>query len=83
MSLGYEFRDIMNVWDRFKLLEEINGIKNRIKNVIGNGQFIMFMKKKNHDDVFGTDEDGRLMFAKMKNPDDDEILPDGWEKVTT
>lgn len=80
MSLGYEFRDIMNAWDRYKLMEQINGIKDRIKNIIGSGQFIMFVKKKSDNDIFGTDEDGRLMFAKMKNPDDDEVLPDGWEK---
>lgn len=78
--LGIEFRDLMTLWDRQQLLSEIDDLKNRIRNIIGSGQFIMFVKKKTDDDVFGTDEDGRIMFSKMKNPGAEEELPDGWEK---
>jgi hypothetical protein len=39
-------------------------------------RFIMYFKKGK--EVFGAGEDGRLVFAKLKNPD--EETPSGWEK---
>lgn len=63
----------MDTWDQF-LLEQNN--KNSIKAIIENNGLIMFFKKDK--EYFGMSEDGRIIFAKMKNPDDN--LPDGWEK---
>lgn len=37
--------------------------------------FIMFFKKG--DEFFGADEESRIVFARMKNPD--EEMPEGWE----
>ncbi len=38
-------------------------------------QFILFFKKDG--DVFGAGEDSRVVFAKMKHPDDE--MPKNWE----
>lgn len=40
------------------------------------GEFIFFFKYKG--DVYGTGESGRLVFAQMKNPSDENT--DGWKK---
>lgn len=62
----------MDLWDTY-LLENDNELT--IKNLIDQQGLIMFFKKDN--DYFGCGEDGRIIFAKMKQPDDE--LPDGWE----
>lgn len=68
-----KFRSLMDTWDTF-LLEQDN--ENAIKNIIDNNELIFFFKKDK--EYFGTGEDGRIVFAKMKNPDD--AMPEGWEK---
>lgn len=62
----------MDIWDAY-LLESDN--EATIRNLIDQNSLIMFFKKDN--DYFGCGEDGRIIFAKMKNPDKD--LPEGWE----
>ena len=68
-----KFRSLMDVWDTF-LLEQDNA--NTIRNIIDNNGLIMFFRKDK--EYFGTGEDGRIVFAKMKNPN--EGMPEGWEK---
>lgn len=68
-----KFRSLMDVWDQF-LLEQDN--KNAIKSIIDNNGLIMFFKKDK--EYFGVGEDGRIVFAKMKQPEDS--MPEGWEK---
>lgn len=46
----------------------------RIKNIIDGQGLILFFKTKNS--LFGAPEQSRLVFAKMKTPDDD--MSDGW-----
>jgi|688.fasta_scaffold08426_6 hypothetical protein len=62
----------MDIWDTY-LLENDN--ETTIKNIIDQHGLIMFFKKDN--EYFGCGEDGRIVFAKMKNPDDD--MPESWE----
>lgn len=67
-----KFRSLMDIWDTY-LLESDN--ETTIRNLIDQHGLIMFFKKD--DDYFGCGEDGRIVFAKMKNPDED--MPEGWE----
>jgi hypothetical protein len=67
------FRALMDTWDQS--LEE-ERVKKSIDNLLDNQNFIMFFKKGK--EVFGTGEDGRVIFAKIKHPD--EETPAGWEK---
>jgi hypothetical protein len=46
----------------------------RVDALIDNSGHILFFKKD--DNIFGATEDSRVIFAKMKNPDDE--TPDGW-----
>lgn len=73
---GNEFRSLMNVWDRQQLLEAIQEKKNRIKALIEGGPLLLFMKHKGSGDIFGSDENSRVIFARMKNPDAEQ--PEEW-----
>ena len=66
-----EFRDLMDIADEFMLESEI---ETKINSLVDGQGCIMFFKKE--DNVFGCTEEGRVVFARMKNPDDD--LPKGW-----
>lgn len=57
-------------WIQSQFLKE-----NKIKHFIDSHGLILFFKKGS--EYFGTSEDGRIVFAKLKNPDDEET--DGWE----
>ncbi len=48
---------------------------NSIQQFIDSNGLILFFKKGS--DFYGTGEDGRMAFARIKNPD--EEMPDGWE----
>lgn len=54
-------------------------IADRVRAIIDRGDFVMFFSKDN--DVFGATEDGRIVFASLKNPGDEE--PIGWDKEAT
>lgn len=56
-------------------LFEEEDVESKIESMIDSEGFILFFKKD--DECFGVNEDGRVVFAKMKSPDDD--LPSGWE----
>lgn len=57
--------------DQFSLKEEENC---NIGSLLDNQGLILFFKSD--DDFFGCGEDGRMVFARMKHPDEDS--PDGW-----
>lgn len=71
-----KFRHLMDIWDNY-LLEQNN--ENIIKTLIDQNGLIMFFQKDK--DYFGAGESGRIVFAKIKNEDDD--MPDGWEDEAT
>ena len=48
--------------------------KNKIRGLLDGQNLILFFKKG--DSLFGAPEESRLVFAKMKSPDED--TPDGW-----
>jgi len=73
---GDEFRHLMNIWDKQRLLEAIHEKKNKIKAMIEGGPMILFLKHKDSGDIFGADEPSRVVFARMKNPDEDS--PPEW-----
>jgi len=50
-----------------------------IKHTLDAHGLILFFKKDN--EYFGAGEDGRIVFARIKNPDKD--TPDGWEEEAT
>jgi len=68
------FRDLMDMWDT-ELAE--SAFDNKIKALVDGRGLILFFKKG--DDIFGCDEDSRVLFAKMKNPKIEE-LPDNWDE---
>lgn len=48
---------------------------NTIEAVLNKYQLVLFFEVRH--EVYGTDEDNRVIFAKMKNPDED--LPKNWD----
>lgn len=73
-SLGFsKFRLLMDIWDEY-LLEQNN--ENNIKSIIEEKELIMFFRKDN--EYYGAGEEGRIIYAKLKNPN--EKMPEGWEK---
>ncbi len=65
-----DFRQTMDDWDWHLIENEIDG---RVEDLIA--PFVFFFKKDK--ELFGAGEESRLVFAKMKHPDDD--LPSGWK----
>ena len=62
----------MNDWDDQLLKEADEDKLNALLDGLG---LVLFFEKDK--EIFGSGEDGRVVFAKLKNPDDD--LPSGWE----
>jgi hypothetical protein len=62
----------MNILDR-SISEDEEA--NKIKHFADAHGLVLFFKKG--DDYFGAGEDSRVVFARLKNPDDD--VSDGWE----
>ena len=58
------FRDLMDTWDENLQLER----KEKVKSMIDNNLLFFFKKGK---ELFGCPEESRLIFAKLKNPDED------------
>lgn len=76
LSPGFSsFRDLMDMWD-VQLAE--SEIDTRVKELINGRGLIMFFKK--NGEIFGSDEDSRVIFAKLKNHKEEEDMPDDWEK---
>ena len=57
----------------------ISETENRIEMLIDKLGLLLFFEKDQN--IFGTNEDGRVVFAKIKNPDKD--LPSGWDDEAT
>lgn len=62
----------MDIWDEY-LAEEDHS--NSIRAIIDGHGMVMFFKKDK--DLYGGDEDSRMVFARMKNPDEDST--EGWD----
>lgn len=63
-SLGFsKFRELLDLWDIKKESLET-------KSLIEDNELVFFFKKDNK--IFGANENNRLTFAKMKNPDKKE-----------
>lgn len=50
--------------------------KREPETLVNSGEFLLFFKY--HKDIFGADENSRVVFARMKNPDKEDIS--NWEK---
>lgn len=60
----------MDLWNNTVLQEK----QDIIRNALDESDLVLFFKKNN--EVFGAPEESRLVFARMKNPDND--TPKGW-----
>lgn len=67
------FRHWMDRWDNYLENEEKT---QKINDIINGNQLILFFVKDGK--VFGAPEESRVVFAKLKNPDDD--IDDDWVK---
>ena len=65
-----KFRELMDVWDGYLIENEMDSRVNELL-----APFVFFFKKGK--EIYGAGEDGRVVFAKMKHPDDD--LPPQWK----
>jgi hypothetical protein len=65
-----DFRELMDIWDE-RCARERDDL---IKSFVHQPSFVIFFKKG--DGLYGAPEESRLVFAKLKNPD--EEVPDGW-----
>lgn len=73
-SLGFsQFRQLLDLWDEEVQKSQEN---KEIEKIVDSNQFLLFFKSKGS--IFGTGEDGRVTFARIKNPDDDTIT--GWDE---
>lgn len=68
-SLGFsKFRKLMDLWDEAVLQEKH---ANKVNGIIEiNGLIFFFVKD---GEVYGASEEGRLVFAKMKDPHDKDL----------
>lgn len=69
MVLGSRFRSFIST----ELRE--NERDAQINAMIDSAEYVLFFKKDK--DIFAAPEEGRVVFAKIKHPDED--LPNGWE----
>jgi hypothetical protein len=64
------FRSVMDLWDEHE--QKIGHVRSLID---GNG-LLMFFRR--NGSIYGAPEEGRIVFAKMKQPDED--TPQDWAK---
>jgi hypothetical protein len=58
---------MMDDWDEILVREELD---DKIHTLVNNPSFILFFQKDG--DIFGAPEESRVVFAHLKNPDEDE-----------
>lgn len=65
------FRKLMDIWDENTIIEDKKKAEkqNKVKSIIDGKNLIMFFKKG--DSLFGAPEESRIVYAQMRNPDDD------------
>lgn len=65
------FRSLMDIWDENTIIENKKKAEkqSKVKSIIDGKNLIMFFKKG--DSLFGAPEESRIVYAQMKNPDDD------------
>jgi hypothetical protein len=67
----------MDIWDQACYEEQIvEDMKNQIQTLLDGQNLVMFFKKG--DKLYGTSEESRVIFAKMKHPDED--VSSAWKK---
>lgn len=67
-SLGFStFRQLIDAWDE---QVEKDQQEKQVRNLVDGKGLLLFFKFDG--DVFGAGEDGRVVFARIKNPDKDE-----------
>jgi hypothetical protein len=64
------FRELMDKWDDWLAIEDE---RVSIGDHLDGNQCILFFKKG--DDIFGAPEESRLVFAKLKNPSEEDVTP--------
>ena len=67
------FRELLNKWDESKPKMEL---ELKVNDLLDGRNYIFFFEKDKN--IFGAPEESRVVFAKMKTPD--EELPDNWAK---
>jgi hypothetical protein len=66
MTLGFStFRELLDIWD----IQLENERVDRVRNLLKSDSLIFFFKKDK--EFFGAPEDSRVIFAKLKSPDED------------
>jgi len=76
-SSGFSnFRELMDLWDNYVFNETV---ENELEKFLDHKEIVMFFiypkskdKKSKTRKLYGTTEDGRLAFAKMKSPNPDD-----------
>jgi hypothetical protein len=69
-----KFRELLDLWDK-NLIEEAD--TSSIRAFLDGNKFIMyfvFTSDKEAKEIFGTDEDNRIIFSRLKNPSKHEIV---------
>lgn len=68
--LGEEFQKIIDAWDEYC---DASNKSNQINMLVDGENFVMFFNYEG--DVFGATEPNRVVFARMRQPDDGETPP--------
>lgn len=70
------FRSLMDIWDENTIIENKKKAEkqSKVKSIIDGKNLIMFFKKG--DSLFGAPEESRIVYAQMRNPDDDWSMGD-------
>ena len=67
------FRELMDMADEHSYVEDC---RHRVEQLIDEAGYVLLFRKDK--EIFGAGEDGRIIFAKLKNPD--EELPKDWKE---
>jgi hypothetical protein len=68
-----EFRSLMDKWDKHCVLQEQ---RDSISDLMDRHGLILFFRKG--DDLYGSPEDSRVIFAKLKSGEDDDPMMPGF-----
>jgi hypothetical protein len=65
--IGYQVKQYLGAWEEASALLDK---KDKLKNLLSVSVFVFFFKKDGS--IYGVTEDGRLTFARMKNPEEED-----------